>query len=292
MAEPENPSRAGRVAFTHPDFSLYQLARFFIVASLEMQSVAVGWQVYEITKRPLDLGLVGLAQFLPGILLFLVSGHAADRLDRRKLLINCYGGFAGVLRPVVNRSLARDADGLSNLHRTGSDWHRSIPQWSCEPGIAAADRSRGAFPQCGGMEQHRVSGCDNPRALPWWLHIRAHQGSSAVFTISILSALGAIFCTLQIKSQTKARAPQQFSMKTVLAGLSYIRKQKVVLGSISLDLFAVLLGGAVALLPVYARGKSCGRVHGGLGFCAALRVSAPERWRFSSRTGRCATVLA
>src|ERR1700687_5233292 len=93
MSEPGNPSRAGRVAFTHPDFALYQLARFFIVAGLEMQSVAVGWQIYEVTKRPIDLGLVGLAQFLPGILLFLVSGHAADRMDRRRLLIACYVGF-------------------------------------------------------------------------------------------------------------------------------------------------------------------------------------------------------
>src|SRR6267154_2508473 len=81
MSEPGNSSRAGRAAFTHPDFALYQLARFFIVTGLEMQSVAVGWQIYEITKRPIDLGLVGLAQFTPGILLFLISGHAADRLE-------------------------------------------------------------------------------------------------------------------------------------------------------------------------------------------------------------------
>src|ERR1700740_2928151 len=81
-------------ALAYPDFTLYQIARFFIVAALEMQSVAVGWQVYEITKRPLDLGLVGLAQFLPGILLFLVTGHAADRFNRRKLLMLCYCGFA------------------------------------------------------------------------------------------------------------------------------------------------------------------------------------------------------
>src|ERR1700737_1018362 len=92
MSDPGKPSRAGRVAFTHPDFSLYQLARFFIVAGLEMQSVAVGWQIYEITHRPLDLGLVGLAQFLPGILLFLVSGHAADRFNRRDVLTLCYAG--------------------------------------------------------------------------------------------------------------------------------------------------------------------------------------------------------
>src|SRR5256884_7927135 len=67
---PAADARAGRVAFTHPAFTLFQIARFMIVAATEMQAVAVGWQVYEITKRPLDLGLVGLAQFLPGISCF------------------------------------------------------------------------------------------------------------------------------------------------------------------------------------------------------------------------------
>src|SRR6202451_3713299 len=87
-------SRAGRVAFSHPDFVLFQIARFLIVAAVEMQAVAVGWQGYHITKRALDLGLVGLAQFLPGILLFLVSGHASDRFERRKVLGVCYAGYA------------------------------------------------------------------------------------------------------------------------------------------------------------------------------------------------------
>ena|ERR1700687_2889005 len=87
MAASENSRAAGRVAFTYPSFVLFQLARFFIVLAGEMQSVAVGWQVYEITKRPLDLGLVGLAQFLPGIFLFLVAGHVADRYDRRVLIL-------------------------------------------------------------------------------------------------------------------------------------------------------------------------------------------------------------
>src|SRR5271163_2992713 len=94
MAAFGNSQFSGRIAFTYPSFTLYQLARFFIVLATEMQSVAVGWQIYEITKNPLDLGLVGLAQFLPGILLFLVSGHAADRFNRRRLLIACHLGFA------------------------------------------------------------------------------------------------------------------------------------------------------------------------------------------------------
>src|SRR5262245_13867858 len=82
-----------KVRFVYPDFTLYQTARFFIVTALEMQSVAVGWQVYEITHQPLDLGFVGLAQFLPGVLLFLVAGHTADHHDRRRLLLICYLGF-------------------------------------------------------------------------------------------------------------------------------------------------------------------------------------------------------
>src|ERR1700686_782598 len=99
---------AGNIAFTYPDFTVYELGLFSIETALEMQSVAVGWQVYEITKRPLDLGLVGLAQFLPGILLFLVSGHAADRYDRRKLILFCYVGFAfccGLLLLSTGRSV-------------------------------------------------------------------------------------------------------------------------------------------------------------------------------------------
>src|SRR6201997_3244146 len=92
MSAPSD-ARAGRAAFTHPGFVLFQVARFLIVAAVEMQAVAVGWQVYEITKRPLDLGYVGLAQFLPGILLFPISGHASDRFERRNVLSTCYAGY-------------------------------------------------------------------------------------------------------------------------------------------------------------------------------------------------------
>src|ERR1700736_3798342 len=95
MGESESPP-ASPAAVTYPDFTLYQIARFFIVAALEMQSVAVGWQVYEITHRALDLGLVGLAQFLPGVLLFLVAGQTADRVPRQRILQSCYAAFSMV----------------------------------------------------------------------------------------------------------------------------------------------------------------------------------------------------
>src|ERR1700681_3919105 len=94
MVTSEAPLSSGTAAFQFPPFRQYEIARFCIVFCTEMQSVAVGWQVYEITRRPLDLGLTGLVQFLPGVLLFLLAGHITDRFDRRKLLSICYIGYA------------------------------------------------------------------------------------------------------------------------------------------------------------------------------------------------------
>src|SRR5437660_12485979 len=94
MSEPESHAHAGLSAFRHLDFVLYQIERMFVVAGLEMLSVAVGWQVYEVTRRPLDLGYVGLAQFLPNVFLFLIAGHAADRFSRKSILLICNLGFA------------------------------------------------------------------------------------------------------------------------------------------------------------------------------------------------------
>src|ERR1019366_3375101 len=253
MAESGNSSRAGRVAFTHPDFSLYQLARFFMVAGLEMQSVAVGWQVYEITKRPLDLGLVGLAQFLPGILLFLVSGHAADRLDRRRLLIACYAGF-GICSGLL---LFTVLDGIRAVY----------PIYAVVVLLGVVRSFNG--PVSRALLTQVVPEEHLPNAVAWnssvyqgatilgpsigGLIYALAKGPSAVYTISMLAAVGAIFFTAQIRLRAKPRPRERLSLDTVLAGLHYIRKRKIILGSISLDLFAVLLGGAVALLPVYAR---------------------------------------
>src|SRR5262249_55286110 len=87
------PRERGRAAFAYRDFRLFQAARFLAVMAIQMQSVAVGWQVYATTHRALDLGLVGLVQFLPNIALTLVAGHTADRFDRRRILLLCHGGL-------------------------------------------------------------------------------------------------------------------------------------------------------------------------------------------------------
>src|SRR5580698_11201202 len=106
---PENGGAASRVAFRYPNFRYYMLARFITVVSTEMQAVAVAWRIYSLTHRPLDLGLVGLAQFAPGVLLFLISGHTADRYPRQSILRVCYAAFAicaAVLLALTFRGLA------------------------------------------------------------------------------------------------------------------------------------------------------------------------------------------
>jgi len=246
-------ARAGRAAFTHPAFVLFQIARFLIVSAVEMQAVAVGWQVYEITKRPLDLGYVGLAQFLPGILLFPISGHVSDRFQRRHVLTACYTGFA------VCFAL------LLTLAQRGVDSVMPIYIVLILLGIVRSfngTASRSILPQLVSEEHF-------PNAVAWNATIfqtatilgpsfggilyAMFRGPSVVYAVATLTAIGATFSTLRIKPEAKARPREPMTMKTVFAGLHFIWSKKLILGAISLDLFAVLLGGAVALLPVYAR---------------------------------------
>jgi len=243
----------GRIAFNYPAFAFYQIARFFVVASTEMQSVAVGWQVYDITHRAFDLGLVGLCQFLPGITLFLVSGHVADRFNRRTLLMLCYAGFAtcsGLLLYVTHHRQPSVQAIYAVLVLLGVVRSFSGPV------------SRALLPQLI-PEEHF------PNAVAWHstvfqastilgpsiggLLYAAFHGPSAVYATALASTGIAIVCTTLIRPNGVARVREPINVSTVLAGLRYIQQQKVILGSISLDLFAVLLGGAVALLPVYAR---------------------------------------
>ncbi len=252
MPAPANP-RAGRAAFSHPAFVLFQIARFMIVASVEMQAVAVGWQVYEITRRPLDLGLVGLVQFLPGILFFPLSGHASDRFERRHVLSACYAGFAlcfALLLALTQRSVHSVTPIYPVLFLLGMVRSFNFPA------------SRAILPQLVSEEHF-------PNAVAWnattlkaatmlgpsfgGVLYALFRGPSAVYATSALIAIAALITTFRIKPEAKARPREPLTFATVFAGLRFIWREKLILGAISLDLFAVLLGGAVALLPVYAR---------------------------------------
>jgi MFS family permease len=257
MAVTGDSRLAGNIAFTYPDFTVYEVARFFIVVALEMQSVAVGWQVYEITKRPLDLGLVGLAQFLPGIFLFLVSGHAADRFDRRKLLMLCYGGFAvcsGMLWEIALREAHSASPSVYPIYAvlvllgvvrsfSGPVSRALLPQLVPEEHFPNAVAWNASIFQGATILGPAVGG----------LIYAFFHGPTMVYLAATLTSGLALLSTVRIKPQIRARPHEEVSLTTVLAGFRYIWRQKVILGSISLDMFAVLLGGAVALLPVYAR---------------------------------------
>jgi MFS family permease len=253
MPEPESHGHTGLAVFRHIDFTLYEVSRFFSVAALEMLSVAVGWQVYEITRRPLDLGYVGLAQFLPNILLFLLAGHAADRFSRKNLLLICNVGFAicAAMLILISRSAIQDVRpiyavlGLLGVVRSfnapaGRALLRSlVPDEVFTSAVAwNATMFQGATilgPALGGV-----------------LYVIFH-GAAGVYAVSVAAYGLATAAIIRIRIAEARRRREDFNLRTVMAGLHYIWTHKLILGSISLDLFAVLLGGAVALLPVYAR---------------------------------------
>src|ERR1700691_768119 len=246
-------SNAGRVAFTHPDFVLFQIARFMIVAAVEMQAVAVGWQVYDITKRALDLGLVGLAQFLPGILLFLASGHASDRFERRKVLGTCYAGYA-LCSSLLLILAVRGGHSVRLIYAVlillgvvrsfnGTASRSILPQLVPDEHFANAVAWNATTFQAATILGPSLGG----------ILYAAFRGPSAVYAAAMLTAVGALLSMFRIKTRPQARRREPPTLKTVFAGLHFIWREKLILGAISLALFAVLLGGAVALLPVYAR---------------------------------------
>jgi MFS family permease len=248
----------GTAAFQFSGFRLYQIARFCIVFCTEMQSVAVGWQVYEITKRPLDLGLTGLVQFLPGVFLFLLAGHTVDRFDRRKVLTLCYAGY-GVSSALLLAVTLR----FELLHRT--ETIAPIFAILLLVGIVRSfsmPASRALLPQLIPEEQFQSAVAWNSGifqgatilgpALGGLLYAFS-RGPALVYAVALFAGVLSVLTTLKIQTRNLPRPREQFNLQNVFAGFRYIWTHKVVLGSISLDLFAVLLGGAVALLPVYAK---------------------------------------
>lgn len=250
---PPNSGVPARAAFGYPNFRYYMTARFLTVVANEMQAVAVAWQIYALTHRPLDLGLVGLAQFAPGVLLFLIAGHTADRVPRLRIIRACYAGFS-----VCSTLLLALA-----LHGVGAVW--PVYAVLLANGVVRAFNGPAgqAFLPLLVAEEHF------PNAVTWSSSIFQSatvlgptaggviyglSGSPVpVYCCSAIGYLAAVLLVLRIHLPAAARPRGGVSSTVVLEGLRYIWQNKLILGSISLDLFAVLLGGAVALLPVYAR---------------------------------------
>lgn len=220
------------------------------VVAVHALTVAVGWHVYNVTKNPLDLGYIGLAQFAPAFFVFLLAGWAADRLDRRMILIVCNGlhalavvGLMAVLaadRTEVWPILAI----LVGHGATRSFFHTSAQ--TVLPNVVPAAQ----FPKAVAYAQSvnkaaQLTGPALGGLLIAWTGDGVYKAIACSF---FLAGVAAFFLTANLR--VTGRTP--FGLATVLGGFRYVWDNKIVLGAITMDLLAVLLGGVMGLLPVYA----------------------------------------
>ena len=242
-------SRAG--AFRHVGFVRYWVARFLGSFSAQIVGVSVGWQVYDITRNPFDLGIVGLVQFLPALLLVLVTGAVADRFDRVLIMTSC----------VVGEALCA----LALLFFTLMGGYSVAPIFAI---LVALGTLRAFFgPAQQSLMPNLVPEEDLASAVAWgtssWqiATVLGPVAGGLLYGLSPEFAYGAALVLLAIAAGLSAsikpppirKKKEKPSFETLVAGFRYIWHEKIVLGAISFDLFAVLLGGATALLPVYAR---------------------------------------
>jgi len=235
----------------HRSFALFWCGRVATVVAYQMQAVAVGWQIYELTNNPLDLGIVGLVQFFPVVAMSLFIGHIIDRYDRRSVARTCQivkalcaATFAvGTLGGWLNRELM-----FALLFVTGTARAFETPTMhalvtgivpaSILPRAIAASASANQTAIICGPAMGGLVYAFGPATVYWTC-------TTAFVTASILISL--------IHSDPRPRENKPISLESLFAGLAYIRSRPILLGALSLDLFAVLLGGVTALLPIFAR---------------------------------------
>ena len=247
-----------REALRYPDFRRYAVARFCSTLAWQMLGVAVGWQVYSLTHDPLDLGLIGLAQFLPFLSLVLPAGHLADRMDRRLICVLAYS--VETLCPLALLLFT-----LSGSHQV---WPVFVAMALFGAGRAFWMPTGQAlvvnmvpehvFPSAVGFGStlFEVAVITGP-ALGGLLYVLGDaklsvSGAVLVYACAVLLFLVTIAMFMRISPRAPTAAASSSSLHEVFEGLRFVLRHRPVLGAISLDLFAVLFGGATALLPVYA----------------------------------------
>ena len=249
-------------AFASRDFRRYQLARVAVILGAEAQAVAVAWQVYSITHRPLDLGYTGLALFLPGLFFLLPAGHVADRFDRRQVILCCY--TLQVFCTVALLLLA-----ISGTHRVayiyavlfliGTGRAFSAPASSAllphlvpEKHFVNAVTWGGAIFQLANVSGPALGGLLFTLPLVGLVQSAGLEGAGIVYIFTLLTLAWFLALILSLHARPGRMEHRSASLKVVLAGFQYVRSSPLLLGSMSLDLFVVLLGGAVALMPIFA----------------------------------------
>jgi MFS family permease len=223
----------------------------FSTLALNMQSVAVGWQLYALTGSAFDLGLVGLAQFAPTVLLTLIVGQVADRYDRRGVVIICHlvegGATAALAVGTLAGWLARDGILAILVVIGGARAFENPARASLLPRLVPlASLSRAIASMTSAGQMARIAGPAVGGALV------ALGLPTAYLAVTALYLSGAVLVAM-VRDTHPARPREAFSPASFFSGVAFILHQRLLLGLMSLDLFAVLLGGATALLPIYAR---------------------------------------
>jgi MFS family permease len=247
LASPDRPD----AVFAHGSFRRFWSARVLSTMAFQLQGVAVGWQIYALTHSTLALGFVGLVQYLPMLALTLLIGHVVDRYDRRRIATACQlvagsatallaiGSLAGWLTPplIFAAVAVIGASRAFEMPTTQSLLPSLIPQ-NLYPRAAAYSASA--------IQTATIVG----PALGGFIYV---VGPEAPYACAALLSLSASILSWSIKMERTVPQREPVSLASLFSGYGFIRRNPIVLGSISLDLFAVLLGGATALLPVYAR---------------------------------------
>ncbi len=238
-------------AFRHASYSRFFFSRFLAAFAIQIISVAVGWQMYDETGNALYLGLIGLFQFLPSLLLILVTGSVADRYNRRAIMAICM---------VVGALCAAALLGLTIAN--------SFSPWLVFAILIVFGIERAFMgPAVQSLGPNLVPEQDLPNAIAWnsssWQTASILgpvvggllYGASPIvaYAVAVLFLIFAALLVFMIPKPVQKNAANKVSWGEIMAGFRFIFGEKVVLGAISLDLFAVLLGGAVALMPIFAR---------------------------------------
>ncbi|MBL1404783.1 MAG: MFS transporter [Rhizobiales bacterium] len=238
-------------AFRHKPYMVFWLSRFFARFAAMIISVAVGWQIYDLTRDPFDLGLIGLVQFLPALLLVLITGAVADRYGRKNIMT------LSILLEVFCA--------VAILYFSMMGLTSPIPIFIA---LGVFGVARAFFgPAASALVANLVPEKDFANAVAW--NSSSWQTASIVgpavggllygisaniaYGVALALFVSAFILAVFIKSKPLKNKREVVTFKSLFGGFSYIYKEKVVFGAISLDLFAVLFGGAVALLPIFAR---------------------------------------
>jgi MFS family permease len=246
-----DPAEGRLIVLRHPDLRRYLSARFVVSVATQVPTVAVGWQIFSVTGDPFDLGLVALSQFLPFILLILPAGHVADRYDRRRVQLLTYALLAVCAAVLLALSVGGVTEtapifGVMVLFGVARAFNQPTGQ-ALLPNLAPI----ALFPRA--VAVNSTLGQVATIAGP------ALGGTLVLFGVTVAYALATGLLVVGVLLVTglhgggrvdTAREPVSWS--TLLSGVAFVRSRPIVLGAISLDLFAILFGGAIALLPIYA----------------------------------------